>query len=500
MRTSVLLTLLATLLGPASDPAWAAALPPGAPLDATGRLPSPNLPLAFPALRPVGTKTGLAGALLPVGTNSVMAHTAHFVPNGTTGLQLCFAGSYLSPAEGASVNSVYVAAGETVTAGGSGYTVGDTIVSAATSANRAITARVTQVTSGAVTKVNVEDGGLFIAQLPDNTAQASTSGAGTGATFSYAWTPYAYAVRAGVEPVFTGGGVAAVTSGANAIRQAVMGTPRAIGSKLYASSDILVPSGGWVCTDTIPIPAVANGAAIGLRTWMYGAGGVLVAPTGVSSRTISAMAESGTTVTATLPAGTSDLVVGRTMSITNAVPAGYNGTAYTIASIPDANTVTFTAAAGLAAVTTPGVFGTVSGSTYVSPGSNGSDLTISGTIPAVAAQQLLDLVARLFVEQRVIRMARSAADAGGFLPTQAEHLFQPRREARVIIRLTRLDPGRLRENSCSADFLNQRRGQFGGAAIIALRLADSDRSIVVKRFAIEFIQPVANARRGESLV
>lgn len=383
MRTSLSSTVVATLLGAAAGSAWAAALPPGAPLDGTGRLPSANQPLAVPPMRPVGTKTGLAGALLAVGTNSVMAHTAHAVPNGTTGLQLCFSGSYLSPAEGASVNSVYVAAGATVVAGGSGYAVGDAIVSAATGANRAITARVAQVASGAVTKVNIEDGGLFIAQLPDGTAQASTTGAGTGATFATTWTPYAYAVRVGVEPVFSGGGVAASSlTGANAIRQAVMGAPRAVGSKLYASSDILVPSGGWVCTDTVPIPAVANGAPIGLRTWMYGSGGVLVAPTGVSSRAISAMSESGTTVTATLPTGTSDLVVGRTMAIANAVPAGYNGAAYTIASIPDANTVTFTAAAGLGAVTTPGLFGTVSGSTYVSPGSNGTDYTVSGTIPA----------------------------------------------------------------------------------------------------------------------
>lgn len=73
----------------------------------------------------------------------------------------------------------------TKSAGGSGYAVGDTITLAGGTTAKPAVVKVVQVNAGAVSIVDVLDAGEYTALPTSPASQASTSGAGTGATFTW---------------------------------------------------------------------------------------------------------------------------------------------------------------------------------------------------------------------------------------------------------------------------------------------------------------------------
>ena len=114
--------------------------------------------------------------------------------------------------------------------------------------------------------------------LANNQVLTFTS-TGTGATFNFTWAAFAYHVRVGVEPVYTGvAGVAITGFAANAVKGATLGNanPDAISPRAgndfqfqMRAADILVPESGVVCSDPIPINA-PPGSTIGLRIFSNG--------------------------------------------------------------------------------------------------------------------------------------------------------------------------------------------------------------------------------------
>lgn len=75
----------------------------------------------------------------------------------------------------------------TVASGGTGYVVGNTITLTGGTFLSAAILTVTAVTGGAVTGVSVLRNGVYTAVPTNPVAQGSTSGTGTGATFTVAW-------------------------------------------------------------------------------------------------------------------------------------------------------------------------------------------------------------------------------------------------------------------------------------------------------------------------
>jgi lysophospholipase L1-like esterase len=104
-----------------------------------------------------------------------------------------------------------------VPSGGSGYVVGDRVTLAGGTFTAPAVGNVTSVSGGAITAVAVDTAGLYTATPSNPVSQASTTGAGTGATFTVTWnggvgatmaTPAAYGVTNPALFRFTGAGPA----------------------------------------------------------------------------------------------------------------------------------------------------------------------------------------------------------------------------------------------------------------------------------------------------
>lgn len=115
---------------------------------------------------------GIASLTVTAGTGyTSVPSLAIAAPTGVNGVQ-------------ASASASLIAVSATLGVGGTGYAVNDTITLA-----NGVVIKVNTVSSGAVATFNVQNGGsLTSGSTPANpVAQASTSGAGTGATFNLVW-------------------------------------------------------------------------------------------------------------------------------------------------------------------------------------------------------------------------------------------------------------------------------------------------------------------------
>ena len=83
--------------------------------------------------------------------------------------------------------SVFYAARATVSSGGSGYAVGDQITLSGGTSTTAAVVQVVAVSGGAITSAYVRTAGSYTAVPSNPVSQASTTGTGTGATFSMTW-------------------------------------------------------------------------------------------------------------------------------------------------------------------------------------------------------------------------------------------------------------------------------------------------------------------------
>ena len=90
----------------------------------------------------------------------------------------------------------------TVVSGGSGYAVNDEITLSGGSFVVSAILRVTAVSSGAVTTAAVVRAGVYTTVPSNAVAQASTTGAGTGATFNVTWNG---SVASSIKDKTTGG-------------------------------------------------------------------------------------------------------------------------------------------------------------------------------------------------------------------------------------------------------------------------------------------------------
>jgi lysophospholipase L1-like esterase len=104
-----------------------------------------------------------------------------------------------------------------VASGGSGYVVGDRVTMAGGTFTAPAIGNVTSVSGGAITAVAVDTAGLYTVTPSNPVSQASTSGSGTGATFTVTWnggvgatmaTPAAFGVTNTAFFRFTGAGPA----------------------------------------------------------------------------------------------------------------------------------------------------------------------------------------------------------------------------------------------------------------------------------------------------
>ena len=209
------------------------------------------------------------------------------------------------------VTGAYALTGAAVSAGGSGYTVGDVLTFATSAADLA--AAVLIVTrlgaSGAIAEVRVADPGGYAAPLVDGTAPATAvkrgngASAGASATFNFVWGEYALAASLGFEPT-------ANQSGTNA--QSII--KAGIGLRydgLSPQTTLLVPDGGFLATDPIRLP-LPRGSTVAERIATIGA------PPGVQRATMGVdyFASANTARTSpgafagTLPGGTGGATMG----------------------------------------------------------------------------------------------------------------------------------------------------------------------------------------------
>jgi lysophospholipase L1-like esterase len=109
-------------------------------------------------------------------------------PNGGPWWAMSQGGNHLVLVDfGANTYDSYAAAVTSITAGGTGYAAGDEITLAGGTSSTPVVLRVLAVSSGAITAATVKTPGTYTATPASPVAQASTTGAGTGATFNIAW-------------------------------------------------------------------------------------------------------------------------------------------------------------------------------------------------------------------------------------------------------------------------------------------------------------------------
>ncbi len=170
----------------------------------------------------------------------------------------------------AGVTGAYALTGATVSAGGSGYTVGDVLSFATGTADLAAAVLiVTRLgTSGAIAEVRVADPGGYTAPLVDGLAPATAvkrgggNSAGASATFSFSWGEYALAANLGFEPTASQTG-----TNAQSIIKAGIGLRY---DGLSPQTTLLVPDGGYLATDPIRL-TLPRGSAVAERISTIGA-------------------------------------------------------------------------------------------------------------------------------------------------------------------------------------------------------------------------------------
>lgn len=214
-------------------------------------------------LQLVGARCGLRHSVALSGSNlGSMSRTKHRVFGTLSEISLVYAGFDIRNVdEQIAPVGVYRVARPTVASGGSGHVVGD-IVGLGAGVTVA-TARVVAVNAGAITKLKLLNPGVYDAVLADATAQSSTTGAGTGATFNYEWDEGAYFVNAAIEPDFT---QTQVTSGIYNARWARKGVLKADAN---SATDLVPALGEILVSDPIPL-SVTGAANIGLRQYVRG--------------------------------------------------------------------------------------------------------------------------------------------------------------------------------------------------------------------------------------
>ncbi|MDB5687865.1 MAG: hypothetical protein JWR77_2454, partial [Rhizorhabdus sp.] len=217
-------------------------------------------------LQIVGTRTGLAynGTVSTSGTPAWGSRTKHYIYGAPTSIQLGYSGFDLVPvAERVSPTNAFRVRRVAINAAGSGYVAGEVITTTAGNPTAA-KVRVLAVSSGAITLVEMVDNG-FYTTAATSLSQVSTTGSGTGATFTPDWEGCAFLVHATIEPSFA----AAVTqSGPNAYKRARIG----VLSDGTQGVDLVVKPGQILITDPIAVRGTAAGTAIALRQWTTGIG------------------------------------------------------------------------------------------------------------------------------------------------------------------------------------------------------------------------------------
>lgn len=143
-------------------------------------------------LSDVLTRDGQAGMTAPLGltsgTSSVPSLTAN--SDATSGLYFPATGvvALVANALGVQVNSeIYQALSATVSAGGSGYAVGDTIYLTGGTSAVVACATVATLSGSAVATVTMTVPGIYTAKPTNPVSQGSTSGAGSGCTLTVTW-------------------------------------------------------------------------------------------------------------------------------------------------------------------------------------------------------------------------------------------------------------------------------------------------------------------------
>lgn len=162
--------------------------------------------------------TGTYAPLLPTGAalTAAIAQAERNAATGVTPPRMATPPTVYGPAKGSGITGT-----PTVSAGGTGYVVGDQITLAGGTFSVAAILQVATVTTGAVTSVTVVRNGMYTVTPANAVAQASTTGAGTGATFTVSWSPNGQSIslnRQTIGPTdvrfrFTGVGAAANLSG-----------------------------------------------------------------------------------------------------------------------------------------------------------------------------------------------------------------------------------------------------------------------------------------------
>jgi hypothetical protein len=214
----------------------------------------------------VGCRAGQNGQQSALGGTNFFNNfrSRHVMPYGADAVQLIYAGFSQLPVETPiPPTGVYSVRRMTISAGGSGYVAGDTVVGPTAGAVTPWQAIVQAVSSGAITKLAIIKPGLYYTIPADATAQSATSGAGSGATFGYEFDGWAGGGHVGMEPVYA----TQTFTGPNAVEVFSKGF-YGDGSQNW---DLTIPSGGLLITDPIPCD-VPIGGAIALRGEWCGAG------------------------------------------------------------------------------------------------------------------------------------------------------------------------------------------------------------------------------------
>jgi hypothetical protein len=226
---------------------------------------------AQPRYQLVGTRCGLNGlggffnSTAP-GCESRIQHT---LPYGAQSVYPLYAGFQMTlPGNVATESSLplgagYQAGSAVAVATGSGYAVSDTIVPTVAANQTAPTLVVTAISSGAIAGLAVADGGLFSAIPAAALTQTSTSGSGTGGTFTLGVSASVAGLHLGIEQAWgtqTAFGATALTG----VRKLTKGATLS-----GAAGNVMLPSGDMVSPDAVLVTLPA-GTTIGTRMWTPG--------------------------------------------------------------------------------------------------------------------------------------------------------------------------------------------------------------------------------------
>lgn len=220
----------------------------------------PWLDLATILFNPTPNANGVSKLLFVAAKTTTKATIGYTFNQSSTG-----AGAVLAP----KMKAVSIA----ITAGGTGYAVNDTITLTGGTFTQAIQVRVTTVSSGVVTGVSFVQNGSYSALPTNPVAQGSTSGSGTGATFTPTW----------------GVGSVTVTSGGTNYGQVTLafsgGTPTTAATAVATISGGAITTvsltnngSGYTAVPTLNITVVTTGGTLSIspRTEGEVANGIIV--------------------------------------------------------------------------------------------------------------------------------------------------------------------------------------------------------------------------------